>query len=215
MKVAGDRWYCCGQTVEDVKFVLFPPPDQRENENYTWTDGSAVALLNVRAGAGAPPVKWRRVRAQSRPLLSTPSACVRLARARAFRPGRPGRPSAIHCKSKVNKKIELLVVSCDSFLFLFRSINLSRNEKMKKKKHKVDWIKAQDAFSGPIFRAQPVWKSPFDRAGRYRRERERGAYVYYWFQKRPKDDIDGGHRLLLPDQRKRLTKRKKEKKKFI
>ena len=54
--------------------------------NSTWTDGSAVAFLDVGAAAGAPAVELRRVRAQSCLLPSPAAAGVRLSGAGAFRP---------------------------------------------------------------------------------------------------------------------------------
>lgn len=47
---------------------------------FTWTDGCAIAFLDVGTRTGAAPVEWRRVRAQSSPFLSPATARVWLPR---------------------------------------------------------------------------------------------------------------------------------------
>jgi hypothetical protein len=45
----------------------------------TWTDGGAIAFLDVGPWTGAAAVEWRWVRAQSSPFLSPATARVWLA----------------------------------------------------------------------------------------------------------------------------------------
>ena len=70
---------------------------------FTWTDGGAIAFLDIGTRTGASPVEWRWIRAQSSPFLSSTTARVWLTRWRALRPRRPRRPTSVDC-SKVKKK---------------------------------------------------------------------------------------------------------------
>jgi hypothetical protein len=64
---------------------------------FTWTDGGAIAFLDIGTRTGASPVEWRWIRAQSSPFLSPATARVWLTRWRALRPRRPRRPTSVDC----------------------------------------------------------------------------------------------------------------------
>ena len=58
----------------------------KRDEYHTWTNGGAVAFLDVGSWAGAAAVEGGRVVTQSRSLLAASTAGVGLARAGAFGP---------------------------------------------------------------------------------------------------------------------------------